>query len=334
MGVSELQLAAMMHGCRRSRSTGGGGGTVQVKGYRRANGTYVAGYTRSLPRKTSSTTPTTSGKRTSCASAVQVVSPAASSSGCSNRKTVYVRGYTKSNGTYVAGYFRSPPSSKGGSNSRSAANPHSSCASTSSVAGNCNSPASPHCPSNAKIVHVTGHTKSMANSTHVMSHIRLPPRITVKSVQVVPASRVTRSSQPPGTIIQDTNTQVSKSTKFESTTKGDTDKMHPPVRRPRSDNIKPTESDLGKIPGKDILKQNPVSKLCNAMPTALVNVEAVIKQHPTARPDSVKSSDSETIQAKSEDVFKQRSPSLDVKGKQDCRSDEEVAQGKIIILYQ
>ena len=144
-----------MHSCRRS--SGGGNGIVHVRGYRRANGTYVAGYTRSLPRKSSSTTLTLSGKRTStCGSAVQVVSPAANSRVCSTGKTVYVRGYTRSNGTRVAGYFRSPPSSKGSSmKTSSAGNPHNRCSpSISSVAANCSrSPTSPpHWSSSAKTV--------------------------------------------------------------------------------------------------------------------------------------------------------------------------------------
>ena len=64
-----------MHGCNRSRSTRTDGcrnGTVQVKGYRRANGTYVAGYTRSLPRKSSFTTMPTASQAKSRAS-TQVV---------------------------------------------------------------------------------------------------------------------------------------------------------------------------------------------------------------------------------------------------------------------
>ena len=77
---------------RRSASSSGGR-TVQVSGYTRSNGTYVAGYTRSAPGSGSS---------------------ASSSSG----STVQVSGYTRSNGTYVAGYTRSLPSTSNSSSQR------------------------------------------------------------------------------------------------------------------------------------------------------------------------------------------------------------------------
>ena len=69
-----------------------GGGTVRVSGYTRADGTYVAGYTRSLPG---------SGKTSGGPSR---------SSGASG--TVHVKGYTRSDGTYVSGYTRSAPRTK------------------------------------------------------------------------------------------------------------------------------------------------------------------------------------------------------------------------------
>ena len=88
----------------------------------------------------------------------------------------------------------------------------------------------------------------------------------------------------------------------------------------------------------NISKQSPASKLCNAIPTPLVKVEASrVKQqlHPSTRFEvytkKTSSADPEAIQAKSEsDVFKQHNPVLDVKEKQhcSCRSNEEVAQGK------
>ena len=142
----------------------------------------------------------------------------------------------------------------------------------------------------------------------------------------MPVPPVTHSPQRPGTITRDANMQVSKCTKLESAMKVDTGKMHPAVqRRSKPDVTKPTESDLVKVPASPAA----VSKPCNAIPTALVKLEANIKEHPHTRSDSVKSTDSKKIQPKS-DVFKQCNPSLDVKGKQYYyRPDEEVAQGKI-----
>jgi len=113
----------------RSGGSGGGrsGGSVQVSGYTRSSGTYVAGYTRSAPTRSGSGT---SGTGISCGS-VQVSgytrsdgthvagytrsAPTRSSSGAGGRGTgtssgsVEVSGYTRSDGTYVAGYTRSAP---------------------------------------------------------------------------------------------------------------------------------------------------------------------------------------------------------------------------------
>ncbi len=372
-----------MYGSRRSGSCGRNG-TVQVRGYRRANGTYVAGYTRSLPRKSSSTTmPVTAChgiSRTSiCGSAIRVASPAANSS----VKTVYVRGYTRANGTQVAGYYRSPPSKSGSvSNPRPAASPHivNRCSSSNSVASihNCSgSPAGPsHCPSNAKAVNVTtGHTRSMAKSTvvHVLeNHVRMPPRITVKSAQIAPVYSPTCSSQQPRSTI----TQDSKCIKIESAMKPKVDSVtrtgkvtSPPVQRSdRPDVAKPdspavkspaagvlqlspvsrpwsavytkssgpdiakpvvSDSPVIKPPAENISKPNTVSRPCNAVPTALVKVEAKL---PLSRPKAdsshmINSTDSKKLQAKS-DVF------VDIKRKQHCcRTDKEVAQGKISISY-
>ena len=69
------------------------GRTVQVRGYWRANGTYVSGYTRSVPSSSRS-----------------VSSRCSSASGSSDR-TVQVSGYTRSDGTEVSGYTRSLPCS-------------------------------------------------------------------------------------------------------------------------------------------------------------------------------------------------------------------------------
>lgn len=77
------------------------GGTVNVSGYTRSNGTYVAGYTRAAPSSSRSAAPSSYSSR-------------GSSSGI-----VHVSGYTRSNGTYVEGYTRAAPSSSRGSSSNS-----------------------------------------------------------------------------------------------------------------------------------------------------------------------------------------------------------------------
>jgi hypothetical protein len=117
--------------CRGRRSDGrrgsasGGSKTIRVRGYRRANGTYVAGYTRSMygsgSKSKSTTTPQklidTDGSTTPPGQAIPRSSRAAASFPDADQgKTVHVRaiGYTRSNGTCVAGYMRSLPSLKGG----------------------------------------------------------------------------------------------------------------------------------------------------------------------------------------------------------------------------
>ena len=83
-----------------SRKGGGGsrsgGGTVNVSGYYRSNGTYVSGYTRSTP-----------GSGSSCSS---WASGSYSTSGCAGGGKVSVSGYTRSDGTQVSGYTRAAPS--------------------------------------------------------------------------------------------------------------------------------------------------------------------------------------------------------------------------------
>ena len=120
---------------RRSASSSGNG-TVNVRGYTRANGTYVAGYTRSSP-----------GASRSSSSH----STASSSSG----SVVHVSGYTRANGTYVEPYTRASP---GASRSRS---------STSSAS------AVEDSSSSGSVVHVSGYTR--ANGTYVEPYTRSSP---------------------------------------------------------------------------------------------------------------------------------------------------------------
>ena len=92
-----------------SRKGGGssrsGGGTVNVRGYYRSNGTYVSGYTRSTPGSVSR----------SCSS---LASGSYSTSGCAGGGRVFVSGYTRSDGTRVSGYTRAAPSTSGTSRSQ------------------------------------------------------------------------------------------------------------------------------------------------------------------------------------------------------------------------
>ena len=162
---------------------------------------------------------------------------------CSTGKTVYVRGYTRSNGTHVAGYFRSPPSSKGSSTKTSSAgNPHNRCSpSISSVAANCSrSPASPpHWSSSAKTVY---NIKSMASATHTMAnHVRLPPRITVTSVSLSSSSQSGHSRDPSNVQVSSTRSQCIKSMIYQV----DTDKTccHS-VQKCRPEITVPTKPDL------------------------------------------------------------------------------------------
>ena len=90
------------------------GKRVSVSGHYRSNGTYVKGYTRSAPSRSSSCSSSVSSSRGS------------TSSRSSSGGTVSVSGYYRSNGTYVSGYTRAAPSSRGSvhsDSSRSSSSP-------------------------------------------------------------------------------------------------------------------------------------------------------------------------------------------------------------------
>ncbi len=95
---------------------------VSVRGYTRSDGTYVAPHTRSSPNNT--TTDNYGGYRAPQASPPTYVAPRApapattcSGYGCYGQpstangqpRTNEVSGYTRSDGTYVAPYYRSSP---------------------------------------------------------------------------------------------------------------------------------------------------------------------------------------------------------------------------------
>ena len=93
----------------------GGGGVVHVRGYTRSDGTHVAGYTRSLPSSASRSSSATAS-RSATTSGMSVgsyggYSSAASPMSTSGTGVVHVRGYTRSDGTKVAGYTRASPKS-------------------------------------------------------------------------------------------------------------------------------------------------------------------------------------------------------------------------------
>ena len=173
----------------------GGGRIVQVRGYTKANGTYVAGYKRSLPGSGSKSKSTTTTQKSSYltdtygdrsanrkknfnATQVQAIprSPGAVAGPdarfFSLRKTVRVRGYTRSNGTYVAGCTRSLPSPKRNSEKSSVATSNGSSGLVSSA--RCSShQTNPIGSSNGKVVLVKGYTRS--DGTHVASYTRSLP---------------------------------------------------------------------------------------------------------------------------------------------------------------
>ena len=124
-----------------SRRSSGDGRTVNVRGYTRANGTYVAGYTRSAPSSRSS--------------GVSSGSTGRSSASGSSARTVSVSGYTRSDGTYVAPHTRAAPGSRSSSVS-------SGSTGRSSASG-----------SSARTVNVSGYTRS--DGTYVAPHTRAAP---------------------------------------------------------------------------------------------------------------------------------------------------------------
>jgi hypothetical protein len=167
-----------MCGGRRSDegrgSTSGGSKTVRVRGYTRANGTYVAGHTRSMPvsgpKSKSTTTPQklidTDGSTTPPVQAIPRSSRAAANlPDASQGKTVHVRGYTRSNGTHVAGYMRSLPSLKGNSGRGSAATSNGS----SGLVFYSRKSYQPTNPSrtSGNVVHERGYTRSDSTHMHV-----------------------------------------------------------------------------------------------------------------------------------------------------------------------
>ena len=127
---------------------------VHVKGYYRSNGTYVAPHTRSAP------TARGSGASTSACKSRTSSSSSCSTSGSTG--VVYVRGYTRSNGTYVAPHTRSAPtkqeSGASSSTSKSCTSSSNSCSTNDST----------------DVVYVRGYTRS--NGTYVAPHTRSAPR--------------------------------------------------------------------------------------------------------------------------------------------------------------
>ena len=115
-----------------SRSSGGGGGggrsscgsrssassgVVHVSGYTRADGTYVAPYTRSSPGSASRSS---SASASASRGATSGYSSAASPMSTSGTGVVHVSGYTRSDGTKVSGYTRASPRSSSKSTNASA----------------------------------------------------------------------------------------------------------------------------------------------------------------------------------------------------------------------
>ena len=158
----------------------------------RANGMFVAGYTRSLPGSGSKARKsTTTTQKYSC---LRTDSDGSTASPPVQAKLVQVRGYTSgSDGTYVAGYTRFLPSPKGNSGKNSVA---MSNGSSSLVFSDQKSyqpwPTNPsRGTSSGNVVHVRGYTRS--DGTRVASHTRSAPTKSSKkrvAVLPVPASSV------------------------------------------------------------------------------------------------------------------------------------------------
>ena len=209
-----------MCGGRRSdtgRGSTGGSRTVQVRGYMRANGTYVAPYTRSLPGSGSKAKPSithrssslintngqsfSSGKKIN-STPVQAISksPAKASVAASFqagarslipvRRGVHVQGNTRSNGTYVTGHTRSFPSPLKGNSpvaTTQACNGSSGLFCSSVQCGH--QPTNPSVSSSVKVVHVRGYTRS--NGTRVASYTRSYPTKSTKTIAtVIPVSSI------------------------------------------------------------------------------------------------------------------------------------------------
>lgn len=81
-------------------------GQVNVKGYYRKNGTYVAPHVRTRPNSTVTDNYSYMGNTTS--SSANYTSPSTNTGYTSSE--VWVEGYYRSDGTYVKGYYRSVPS--------------------------------------------------------------------------------------------------------------------------------------------------------------------------------------------------------------------------------
>lgn len=103
-------------------AAGSAAAQVQVRGYTRSDGTYVAPHTRSSPdsntynnRSSSYSAPPAYTAPRSAYSAP--ATPTCSGYGCAGApsaangqpRSTYVQGYTRRDGTYVQGYYRSSP---------------------------------------------------------------------------------------------------------------------------------------------------------------------------------------------------------------------------------
>ena len=101
---------------KKGGSSGGGGskssrgGGVDVRGYYRSNGTYVAGHTRSSPSCSGSKSSSVSSSAGSSAGHGTTPSRGSSASSMAHPGVVHVSDHTKADGTYVSPHTRSTPS--------------------------------------------------------------------------------------------------------------------------------------------------------------------------------------------------------------------------------
>ena len=183
----------------------------------RANGTYVAPYTRSLPGSGSKAKPSITHRSSSLVNTdgrsftsgtkinaipVQAISrsPTKASVAASFqagdrslipvRRTVHVQDYTRSNGRYVTGHTRPFPSPlKGNSPVATTRACNGSSGLFCSSVQCCHQPTNPSASSSVKVVHVRGYTRS--DGTRVASYTRSYPTKSSKTfAAVVPVSSI------------------------------------------------------------------------------------------------------------------------------------------------
>lgn len=132
-----------------SRRSDGEKNVVKVSGYTRADGTYVAGYTRAAPQRKSRN----------------------KSSSCPGPNESYVSGYTRTDGNKVPGHFKAVPQKKSCSKSSTATSGYSSAASNGSCVNVYTLTNGTKIPGYTKVIPGTAGTKNSAYGIHVANAV-------------------------------------------------------------------------------------------------------------------------------------------------------------------